>query len=437
MNQHIIEAKISEIQLGSRHRKDMGDMEALAQCMEETGLLQPIGITPDYELVFGERRLRAYRDVLGRDTIPARIVDVQSVLHGQLTENTMRKDFTPSELVAIVDALRSFTHGGDRRSDQARKCDDETLTVDEAAKRVGLGGKDGYSRAKAVVEKGVPELVEAMDRGAVSVSAAAVLADASPDEQRACISKPINGEKMEGRGVLKWLGRIRWEEERKAILQRQLLMPKTADAIRLYHCPFQQLEQTAGVAPESVQLICTDIPYGKGFLPEVSELADFAGRVLVPGGLFVTHCGQYWLPEVISALATTLRYRWVIASVWELVANVVHLDQKQRITSKWKPILIFSKGDLRKLGPWSDVSHVEESEKDWHEWQQPLAEVKKLVDDLSQPGDLVVDPCGGGFTTAIACHLLGRRFVGCDIDKAAVLKGQERLALEAATATAA
>lgn len=59
----------------------------------------------------------------------------------------------------------------------------------------------------------------------------------------------------------------------------------------------------------------------------------------------------------------------------------------------------------------------------------------RFVDTFSQPGDLVVDPCGGGFTTA--CHRLGRRFVGCDIDKVAVLKGQERLALEVATSHAA
>ena len=44
-------------------------------------------------------------------------------------------------------------------------------------------------------------------------------------------------------------------------------------------------------------MICTDIPYGDEFVPQVSELAAFASRVLVPGGLFVTHCGQYWLPE--------------------------------------------------------------------------------------------------------------------------------------------
>jgi hypothetical protein len=216
-----------------------------------------------------------------------------------------------------------------------------------------------------------------------------------------------------------------------------LSLPENADAIRLYHCPFQQLEQLAGIEPESVQLVCTDIPYGKDFIPQVSELAAFTDRVLVEGGFFVTHCGQYWLPEVISALSSTLRYRWVIASVWEGNANVVHLGDQQRITSNWKPILIFSKGNLQRTVPWTDLSHVSSREKDWHEWQQPLSEVEMLVRTFSRPTDLVVDPCGGGFTTAVACHRLGRRFIGCDIDKVAVLKGQERLAEEATASTVA
>ena len=38
----------------------------------------------------------------------------------------------------------------------------------------------------------------------------------------------------------------------------------------------------------------------------------------------------------------------MIASVWDGDANVVHLDDQQRVTSKWKPILIFSKGGLKR-----------------------------------------------------------------------------------------
>ena len=37
--------KISTIKVGSRHRKDMGDLTSLADSIKEEGLLQPIGVT--------------------------------------------------------------------------------------------------------------------------------------------------------------------------------------------------------------------------------------------------------------------------------------------------------------------------------------------------------------------------------------------------------
>ena len=191
MDNQIIEVKISDIKIGTRFRKYMGNIEGFAQSIEETDLLHAIGITPDYELIFGERRLRAYRDVLHRDTIPTRIVKLKSVLLGQITETMMRKDFAITERLAIVDALRSFKHGGDRRLRQDRHSDDETLTLDEACKRVGLG-RDSYYRAKEVEEKGIPDLIRAMDSLKLSVIAAKELAQASPDEQQECLTKRID-----------------------------------------------------------------------------------------------------------------------------------------------------------------------------------------------------------------------------------------------------
>ncbi|MCH7685577.1 MAG: ParB N-terminal domain-containing protein, partial [Planctomycetes bacterium] len=91
-NYKIIEVSISNIKIGTRYRKEMGDIEGLAESIKETELLQPIGITPNNELIFGLRRLRAYRDVMRSETIPARIIDVKSILHCQFAENTMRKD---------------------------------------------------------------------------------------------------------------------------------------------------------------------------------------------------------------------------------------------------------------------------------------------------------------------------------------------------------
>ncbi len=77
-----------------------------------------------------------------------------------------------------------------------------------------------------------------------------------------------------------------------------------------------------------------------------------------------------------------------------------------------------------------DVLHGGGCQKDIHPWQQSIEEEMFFIEKLTNPGELVVSPFGGGFTTAAACHRLGRRCISCDIDADAVQKGLERLAQE-------
>ena len=178
----------------------------------------------------------------------------------------------------------------------------------------------------------------------------------------------------------------------------------------------------------------TDIPYDQSFVPQVTDLGAFSARVLAEGGLLVTVCGQYWLHKVMAALGEHLTYRWANASVWDGDATPVHIggwkEPHARVLSKWKPILVFSKGGFSKRGQWCDVSHLNSKEKEWHPWQQPLDEVEMLVRCFSNAGDLVIDPCGGGFTTAVACYRQGRRCISCDVEEASVMRGRVRLAKE-------
>ena len=102
------ELKIADIKIGKRHRKDMGDLTSLADSIRQVGLLQPIGVTDKFRLVFGERRLRAQRDVLKKKTILTRIINVSSIVSGEYAENEIRKDFTPSERVAIAQAIEKL-----------------------------------------------------------------------------------------------------------------------------------------------------------------------------------------------------------------------------------------------------------------------------------------------------------------------------------------
>jgi hypothetical protein len=130
---------------------------------------------------------------------------------------------------------------------------------------------------------------------------------------------------------------------------------------------------------------------------QVAELGAFAGRVLVEGGLLVTYAGHYWLHKVLASFEPYLQYRWCLASVWEGPGNVAHLggwkQRNGRVLSKWKPILLFIKGKPTKAGGWFDVSIVRAKEKEWHEWQQPLEQVERLVKDFSEPGKSWGTPC--------------------------------------------
>jgi hypothetical protein len=105
-------------------------------------------------------------------------------------------------------------------------------------------------------------------------------------------------------------------------------------------------------------------------------------------------------------------------------------------------IAIMYKGQWTRSPGESDIEHDE-----WLEWtnglwkfngesrpweNQPAAfpeELpRRLIKLLSCRHDLVADPFGGSFTTAVAAAKLGRRFVGFDVDPGAVAGGERRLA---------
>lgn len=93
--------KIEDIKVNGRVRKDLGNLETLKQSLKTYGLLNPISINKDYELIAGERRLTAAKE-LGWETINATVLGnltkIQE-LEIELEENNSRKSFTQDELV--------------------------------------------------------------------------------------------------------------------------------------------------------------------------------------------------------------------------------------------------------------------------------------------------------------------------------------------------
>lgn len=190
---------------GDRHRKDLGDLQALAESIAKEGLLQPIGVTPEYELVFGERRLAAVRDVLKREMIEVRIVDLPNIVLGEFVENVIRKDFTPSERVEIGLAVEAElgNRAGFRTDlepvDNCPQVERGTKTREIAAEKAGFDSYKTYERAKKVVEKAVDKIVAQMDSGELSISAASLIADQPTERQHEIAQMPEAEKKAEVR----------------------------------------------------------------------------------------------------------------------------------------------------------------------------------------------------------------------------------------------
>ena len=104
INRRAVMLPIKAITVGRRLRRDLGDIDALANSIADVGLLNPLTVTPGGRLIAGARRLAAVRQ-LGWREVPVHIVDLDEIACGEFMENVVRKDFTPSELVAIERAL--------------------------------------------------------------------------------------------------------------------------------------------------------------------------------------------------------------------------------------------------------------------------------------------------------------------------------------------
>jgi hypothetical protein len=170
-NLPVMDLEIDRVQVGERHRKELGDIEALAQSIRELGMLQPLILSPDRRLVAGLRRMEAAK-MLGMKTVPVRIVqglaDARLALLAERDENVCRKDLTPSEAVEIgrtIEELeqeaakqRQREHGhtapgrkGNTSGNLPEVSDNKGRTRDKVAEAVGMSGRT-YEKAKAVVE---------------------------------------------------------------------------------------------------------------------------------------------------------------------------------------------------------------------------------------------------------------------------------------------
>lgn len=137
-----------------RKRFESESLQALADSVAESGVLQPVLVRPSsgrYELVAGERRWRAAQ-LAGLATVPAVITDRgdSESIEAAVIENMAREDLNPIEEARAVAAL----------------VEDAGLTREQVGKRVGRS-RSAISNLLRILDL-PPEAIELIEQGSLS-----------------------------------------------------------------------------------------------------------------------------------------------------------------------------------------------------------------------------------------------------------------------------
>lgn len=375
------------------------EYQALKVDVKENGLLNSI-ILYEGKILDGRNRYKACRE-LG---IEPKYEDYKgdSPVSYVISNNVKRRHLTAGQLATV--GLESLPY-----------------LKEEAKKRMSMGGGDKKS--------GTQNLADPITNQGESREKAAEISGSNKEYIRQ-IEKirdkdPEGYEEIkQGKKTIHEVSQELKKKERKEEIENLSKdFPELSEAYQLYTGDFRQIE----IEPESVDCIITDPPYGKESLPLYKDLAEFANKALKPGKSLIVMIGQSYLPEILNLMCPILNYNWICAYLTP-GGQSAQLWQR-KVNTFWKPLLWFTKGEYD--GKWiGDVmeSKPNDNDKKYHFWGQSESGMLDIIERLTQPNDLILDPFMGAGTTGVVSLLSKRRFIGIDIDIDSVTQTKGRIA---------
>lgn len=171
------------------------------------------------------------------------------------------------------------------------------------------------------------------------------------------------------------------------------------------------------IPDESVDLVFTDPPYSREYLPLYSDIFAISSRILKNSGFLLVYVGGYWKDEVMSSAREHLKYFWDYI-VWEPHNSPVNWPRKTICRNK--SIIAYTKlGAGTNALPNTQVLSVwlgGGEDKRYHIWGQDESQARYFVDCFSTKDDIILDLCAGGGTTPSVCQMLERNYLAFEID---------------------
>lgn len=383
-----------------RQRKDLGNIESLAESIKELGLIQPIVVRDEGTLVVGERRLTAIKS-LGWETVPVLNfgeLNELAQLEIELDENCMREPLTYQEKIKAVAKIYKI------RSERGESMRDVSA---------GLGMNIG------------------------SVSTAIQLHEAI--QQHPEIGKQPNAHKAR-----KALQKI----EERSILLEMLKRKKAQEHTEPDGNEFKLMDcrdYLKTLPDESVDLIATDPQFGvdiedvsrhatgtytkvykekdsiNNYWDLMSEVIPQLFRVLKEDSHLYMFFGIQHYQKLIELLQSTGFNVSEIPMLWVKEGTTGQTNRPERWPGRcYEPIFFAHKGmrPLIKQGqPDVILVPILSAQRKRHPFEKPINLWSEIIERscLKNSGDVVLDPFAGTASSLIAAKQHGLTYKGCEL----------------------
>ena len=409
------EIKLSDVRVSQRLRQlDNSKVAELVESIKLLGLLQPIVVDSDNNLLAGNHRLEAFKNI-GYENIDCKIVNLSEQKNRlvEIDENLIHNDLSiieKSEHIILKESiLEELGIRATQKNNQYAGVNSDTSTTKALADEIGIGERK-YQRIKQIYK--------------INDSARLILKDSVIDDN---LDALLLIERLQDDGLqieiakrIKngYAGKIRHliKDIQNEITQNEVLSQldnynnSDDEKVQLYHGDFRTESQN--IADASIDLIFTDGPYLDS-IELYKSMSEIGSRVLKDGGSLLCYLTQTELPDVLSAMSEYLHYYWIIA----LKHGGATGRHGRGIFVEYKPILWFVKGKRERTDFVADFIQSEPSGKVYHEWEQSEVESDYYISHLTNVGDIVVDFMMGSGTTGISACKMNRKFIGFEIDE--------------------
>lgn len=442
----IEQRQISDIIIKNRARLSVGDVTDLANSISNSGLLNPIIITPDNYLIAGERRIAACQQI-GMTTIDVRVADGISPddkLMIELMENATRKEFTWSEELMLKYELHNYwknkaevsnSNWGYRDTSKRLHCSLGGLATDLAlaeAIKVFPELKDQTTKARA------KELYKSLGQQATAIQRMNNLSESEQENltklQNGLVDIPIKNTVSDN--IIN--KQITIGNKVKELKESEVLEEKQSDPIKVIYVSENYKTFLNKIPDNTVGMIELDPPYAIEFNSTYGKANKIQSKAIDWTDKELYEFYYNYLPLLYKKL---MDCSWILCwtgkkyynTIMQIATEVGFTTQepgcwikpgggstnvpKKNMISNWEMFLLFRKGEAQfntaSLLSAISVNTVAPSQR-IHQWEKPVELYDHFIKAMGKPGTIFLSPFAGSGNCLISAAKAKMMPIGCD-----------------------